>query len=255
VSRLLAGGRSRRPDVFRLGGLGHFYSLSNIHGPKFASLFVDIQQFHHHSILRVTINNLARGFPNVLRDGNHHTEHSIALVARPQQVIYPFQVSGLISPFRQIGSPIGIIGDRFSGVIQYVLPQCHDDSTAVRRAGRRAPSLAFTSRAEMRESLRQTSHDRPRCIGRPRCLAQAYEFEAGVKGAEFQTETLPAIEPRRKPPGLPPQFPKMPQLSRSMPAARLCPAGSCRAAWKMVRSGDTSRNISDKWFERPGVRD
>jgi len=26
-------------------------------------------------------------------------------------------------------------------------------------------------------------------------------------------------------------------------------------AWNMARSGDTSRNISDKWFERAGVRD
>jgi hypothetical protein len=187
VSRqLLAGGRSCRPDVFRLGGLGHFYSLSNIHGPKFASLLVDIQQFHHHSILRVTISNLARGYPNVLRDGNHHTEHSIALVARPQQVIYPFQVSGLIRPFRQIGSPIGIIGDRFSGVIQYVLPQCHDDSTAVRRAGRRAPSLAFTSRAEMRESLRQTSHDRPAVSIDPAVSRKHMNSRLGSRAPDFK---------------------------------------------------------------------
>jgi hypothetical protein len=48
----------------------------------------------------------------------------------------------------------------------------------------------------------------------------------------------------------------MPQSSRSIRAAGLCPAGSILpGGLEDGAIGDTGRNISDKWFERPSVRD
>jgi hypothetical protein len=48
----------------------------------------------------------------------------------------------------------------------------------------------------------------------------------------------------------------MPQSSRWIRAARLCPAGSTfPGGLEDDAIENTGRNISDKWFERPGVRD